>query len=245
MLKTIIIMAAGNGTRMLELSKDRPKHLIGVKNQPFLFYSLKNIKAAGFEKIILVVGYKKEKMEEFAREYSDKFNLILVDQFKEVGTEKYGTACPVEAVQDVVGNQNFVVVNGDDLYSVNDLKIIRKLEHDYCYVAGFRHQDPSPYGLHHVDENGFLIDIIEKPKPGIDFDSSRPLDYSVNIGMYKFTPEIFAAVKKINKSPRGEYEITDAITLLAKQKKVKVVQIKDGWKSFTNPADVEKMEQVV
>ena len=245
MTNIIVILAAGKGTRMLELSKDKPKHLIHIKTKPFLYYLLKNIKRANFEEIILVIGYQKEKMEEFAEQYKHKFNLTLVDQFEIIGTEKYGTACPVEATHELINDENFIVINGDDLYSVEDLKIMRGLENKYCYVAGYHHPEPQHYGLHKIDKQGFLEGITEKPKPNIDFDASRPLDYSINIGMYKFTPEIFDAIKKINKSPRGEYEITDAITLLAKQKKVKVVPIKDGWKSFTNPEDVDKMEQIV
>ena len=54
MIQKIVVLAAGKGTRMLELSKDKPKHLIGVKDKPFLYYLLKNIKQAGFKEIINV-----------------------------------------------------------------------------------------------------------------------------------------------------------------------------------------------
>ncbi|MFH1900162.1 MAG: nucleotidyltransferase family protein [Patescibacteria group bacterium] len=245
MVNKIVVLAAGKGTRMLELSKEKPKHLIHIKAKPFIYYLLQNIKKAGFKEIILVIGYKKEKMAEFAEKYKNQFNLILVDQFKIIGKERYGTACPVESVKSVINGENFIVINGDDLYSIQDLKKIKNIGNQYSYVASYHHQTPQYYGLHKIDKNGFLKKIIEKPKPGIDYDDQQPLKYSINIGMYKFTPEIFKAVKKIKKSARGEYEITDAITLLAKEKKVKVVPIKDGWKSFTNPDDIKKMEQIL
>jgi bifunctional UDP-N-acetylglucosamine pyrophosphorylase/glucosamine-1-phosphate N-acetyltransferase len=63
----------------------------------------------------------------------------------------------------------------------------------------------------------------------------------INTGLYKFTPEIFNKVSKIKKSPRGEYEITDAITLLAEEKKVKVKKIDDHWLDFGNPGDIVKL----
>jgi len=69
MTNKIVVLAAGKGTRMLELSKDKPKHLIHVKTKPFIYYLLKNIKRAGFKEIILVIGYQKEKMQEFAEKY--------------------------------------------------------------------------------------------------------------------------------------------------------------------------------
>jgi len=245
MIKKIVVMAAGKGTRMLTLSADKPKHLIDVKERPFLYYSLKNIQAAGFAEIILVVGHKKEKMEEFARDYAEQFNLKLVDQFEKMGTEKYGTAIPVAATEEAIGGENFVVINGDDLYAVEDLKRMKELDDEFCYAGGMATDDPSPYGLFKTDGDNFLEKIVEKPKPDIDFDASRPRDYIVNIGMYKFTPEIFTAIKKIGLSPRGEYELTDAVSLLAKEKKVKTVPVTGKWKSFTNPDDVKKMEEYI
>lgn len=236
-------MAAGKGTRMLELSADKPKHLIGVKDRPFLYYSLANVKAAGFEEIILVVGYKKEKMAEFTEEYGKEFNLKLVDQFEKMGEDKYGTAMPVAATKEAVSNENFVVINGDDLYAVEDLKKMKELDDEFCYAGGMPTDDPSPYGILKPDGDNFLERIVEKPKPDIDFDSSRPRDYLVNVGMYKFTPEIFWAIEKIKLSPRGEYELTDAVSILAREKKVKIVPVTGKWKSFTNPDDIKRMEE--
>jgi dTDP-glucose pyrophosphorylase len=243
MLNKIVVMAAGKGTRMLQLSQDQPKHLIGVKNRPFLYYALNNINQAGFEEIILVVGYKKEKMEEFAENYKGEFNLKLVDQFEIMGTEKYGTAMPVAAGEKLIGQENFAVVNGDDLYAIEDLQKMRGLDDDLIYAGGMTTDNPAPYGILKTDEQNFLQKIIEKPQPDADFDARRPRDYLVNIGIYKFTPEIFRAIKNIGLSKRGEYEITDAITLLAKEKKVKTIKVTGKWKSFTNPEDVGRMEE--
>jgi choline kinase len=82
MIKKVLISAAGRGSRMLDLSKDKPKHLIEANGRPFLYYLLSNLKQAGFEEIIMVVGYKKEFMEEFLKEYSGEFNIKLVNNKK-------------------------------------------------------------------------------------------------------------------------------------------------------------------
>jgi len=60
MVKKVVIAAAGQGTRMLELSKNKSKHLICVQNRPFLAYLMDNLVMAGYRDIILVVGFKKE-----------------------------------------------------------------------------------------------------------------------------------------------------------------------------------------
>ena len=61
--------------------------------------------------------------------------------------------------------------------------------------------------------------------------------------MYKFTPEIFDKIFQIEKSSRGEYEITDAISLLAKEKKVKVKKLNDFWMDFGRPEDIIKISR--
>lgn len=245
MIKKIVVLAAGKGTRMLSLSQNKPKHLIKVKQRPFLYYVLRNIKRAGYTKIILVIGYKKEAMRQFVQTYKKEFPLAVVDQFTKIGTDKYGTALPLAAAREEIGNEEFVVTNGDDLCSVEDLKHLRELETGWDFAAGMRHPNPEHYGLLETDQNDFLIRVKEKPLPKVDFDPRKPLNYLINVGLYKFTPEIFSAIDQIKISPRGEYELTDALTLLAAQKKVKIIPIQGQWKSFTHPADVKKIESVL
>ncbi|MBU1202602.1 NTP transferase domain-containing protein [Patescibacteria group bacterium] len=232
MIRKVLISAAGRGTRMLELSKDKPKHLIEANGRPFLYYLLSNLKAAGFEEIIMVVGYKKEFMEEFLTKYPE-FKIQLVNQFEILGEEKYGTACPLECVKDILKGQSFLAVYGDNLYSVEDLKRLN-IDDDYNYIAGLAHQHPENYGVLAVDKNSFLKQIVEKP--------AQPVGNLINTGLYKFTPEVFDYLDKIDISPRGEYELTDVINLLAKQGKVKVIDLKGVWLDFGKPEDVQRVE---
>ena len=60
MIKKVVVAAAGQGIRMLGLSKNKSKHLICVKDRPFLAYLIDNLVSAGYNDIILVVGFKKE-----------------------------------------------------------------------------------------------------------------------------------------------------------------------------------------
>lgn len=252
----IVISAAGKGTRMLPLTKNKPKHLIVIKGKPFLYYLLKNIKKAGFFDILLVVGYKAEKFKEFLESpwYQDlfgkvafvkqidfiqryhfrqpKYSLSLINQFEILGTKKYGTACPLLAVQKVIGKENFVSVCGDNLYSSTDLKAF-KINDKLNYIAGFKHKNPERYGTLIVKDS-YLKKIEEK--------TQRPKSNIINTGLYKFTPEIFKAIEKIKLSKRGEYELTDAISMLTKKKKVKLKLI-DFWLDFGNPADIMKLSK--
>lgn len=233
MIKKVVVAAAGQGTRMLHLTKYKSKHLIKVLKKPFLVYLLDNILKAGYRDLILVVGYKKEKMEEFLKKY--RYKVKVINQFEILGgkDKEYGTACPLKCVRELVGKENFLMVNGDNLYSVKDLRAFG-IEDKYNYVAGFHHLKPEKYGVL-TTENGFLKKIIEKPK--------KYVGNLINTGLYKFTPQIFEKISQVKISPRGEYELVDAVNLLAKEKKVKVREVKDYWLDLGNPADIIKLCQ--
>lgn len=232
MIKKVLVSAAGRGSRMLHLSKDKPKHLIEINNKPFLYYLLDNLKKAGFEEIIMVVGYKKEFMEDFLKEYP-QFNIKLINQFDILGEDRYGTACPLEAAKGILSEDSFLAVYGDNLYSVEDLKRLN-VDDDYCYVAGLPHKYPENYGVLKVASDGLLENIIEKPK--------EPVGNLINTGLYKFTPDVFDNLYKIELSSRGEYELTDVINLLAAQKKVKALDLKGTWLDLGKPEDVQRVE---
>ncbi len=239
MIKKVVIAAAGQGTRMLELSKNKSKHLIEVEKRPFLAYLMDNILKAGYREIILVVGYREDMIREFLKNYKFdgiNFDIKMVNQFDILGPKEkeYGTACPIKCVKDLIKNENFISLCGDNFYTVEDLKLMN-IGDNYNYVAGVSNDHPEKYGVLIEDGDDFLDKIVEKPKEFVG--------NLINTSLYKFTPEIFEKVFQIEKSPRGEYEITDAVSLLAKEKKVKVKKMKDFWMDFGRPEDVEKLSK--
>jgi len=241
MVTKVVIAAAGQGTRMLELTKDKPKHIIEVQNKPFLFYLLDNLFLAGYREVILVLGFKAELVSEFLEKYAppgnEEFEIQAVNQYEILGPKEkeYGTACPLKCVGDFI-DDDFIYLNGDNLFSVNDLKSMN-IDDEYNYVAGLVHKNPEKYGVLIKDGGDFLEKIIEKPKEYVGD--------IINAGLYKFTPDIFRKLSLIKKSPRGEYEITDAISLLAKDKKAKIKIINDYWLDFGCPADIEKLSKFI
>ena len=233
MVTKVVIAAAGQGTRMLHLTKNKSKHLINVRKKPFLAYLFNNLLKAGYKDFILIVGYRADLFKEFLKKY--QFKARVVNQYEILGEKKeeYGTLCPIKCVKDIVGKENFLAVYGDNLYSVKDLRAFN-INDNYNYVAGFRHPHPEKYGVL-VSDNGFLKKIVEKPK--------KYIGNLINTGLYKFTPEIFEKIPKIKRSSRGEYELTDAISLLAREHKVKIKKIQDYWIDFGSPADVIKLSK--
>jgi dTDP-glucose pyrophosphorylase len=98
---------------------------------------------------------------------------------------------------------------------------------------GKKIEDTRKYGVL-ITENNKLIKIIEKPPEFVG--------NIINVGLYKFTKDIWPALDKIKLSERGEYEITDALSLLAIEKKVDVLTLKDYWLDFGSREDIPIVE---
>ena len=224
-----LVLAAGKGIRMLPHTNDKPKVLIEIDGKPFLYYILKNLENAGLKNIGIVVGYKKEKIKDFVKEYN--FNVSLIEQKKLFGTGK-----AVLDAKQWIGEDDFIVLMGDNLYSVEDIKKMSVLDQDFMYIGAHKSETPEKYGVLETDKKD-LIKIHEKPE--------NPKTNLINSGIYKLTPEIFDYLMKIQKSPRGEYEITDAISHLANFKKVKVYELKGYWLDMSIKNDIEKINKEV
>lgn len=236
MIRKAVIAAAGEGKRMRPLTSDRPKPLLEISGRPFLYYALKNFKAAGIPEVIIAAGYKKEKMDEFAERYREEFRITVVDQFAKCGAERYGTALAAACAAEAIGQDQFIYVYADHIHAPEEIKKF-VIDDELTYMGVLRVEHPERYGVAKIDAAGFLERIVEKPK--------EPAGNLVNIGIFKFTPEIFGLVHTLEPSERGEYELTDAVQALAEKHQVKVIKIEGGFHEFTSPEDIPKAENFV
>ena len=93
-----------------------------------------------------------------------------------------------------------------------------------------RSDDVSQGGAVFLNEKFELTDLREKPKPG---EQTSPW---YNAGIYAFRPSIFDYIAKLRPSPRGEYELTDALRDLALAgKKVQALEIAGDWADVRDP----------
>lgn len=232
MISTLVIAAAGKGTRMQHLSANRPKHLIPVCGTPFLQYVLDFADQSGFEHIVVVVGHMKEQMISFLEK--QPYNISIVDQIEQVGT-KYGSAAVIEAVESTVGNNPFVFINGDNLYTEDVFSVVKQND-GMNRIAGMYHPNPSLYGVIEANADMSLKEIVEKPE--------EPKCNVINLGVYSFQPEIFDIVRTLQPSDRGEYEIVDAMNILAKNGTVRIEKVSSSdWLDFGKPEDLVTVER--
>ncbi len=228
-----IILAAGKGIRLEPITHTRPKPLIPVMNKPLLFHTLDAIKNADINDIFIVVSYLKEKIIEAIENYKAKnrVNIRIVEQEAPLGT---GHA--VKILEQYV-DEPFILVYGD-LYI--DKKVLKKIvEKKPPIMSLTRVENPREYGVV-VTRDDYIIDIIEKP-------SYEPPSNMINAGVYYLTPEIFHYLDKIKKSPRGEYEITDALKLMIKDnvKLSYIILEKDEWSEIGRPWDILSIHETL
>ena len=220
-----IILAAGKGVRMLPLTENTPKVMVEVLGQPFLHYIIEHVQKAGCRDLGIVVGYKKEKIVDFLRQ--KKIKATIIEQ-----REQRGTGDALKQARQFCGNEQFILQGGDDLFSAEDLRAVSR-DDKFCYVVGKEVQDWQKYGVLVVQREN-LVKIVEKPQEFVG--------NLANTALYKFTPEIWEALAQVKLSPRGEYELTDAVTILAQQGKVKVLRLHGEWLGLGSKEDVVKIE---
>ena len=220
----VLILAAGKGVRMRPLTLNKPKPLIEVNGRPFLSYMVDRLINIGLDNIAVVVNYKKEVIFDFFKKRG--IDATFIEQH-----ETLGTGHAVMQAKDWAGNDDFVVINGDCIYAKDDMKRLA-IPDGHNYIGVIRHSEPERYGVV-IERNSMLEHIIEKPKEHISD--------LVNTGLYKFTRSIFDALHNIGLSERGEYELTDAVSILAKEHGVKVIKLR-YWLELGKPDDISYIE---
>lgn len=204
-----VILAAGKGTRMEPLTLTRPKVLLEVAGRTMLEHNLEQLEGLVSE-VLIVVGYKGEMIRKKIGDNFKGMKISYVWQREQNGPGGALMLCAKKL------KDKFIVLNGDDFYSVKDIK--RCLKYDYC-VMGAKVKSPEKWGIFTV-KNRKVADFIEK---------SRTVESRwANIGIYIFDTGVFNY--KLKKSKRNEYEITDYILHLIKDnKEVNFEVVADYW----------------
>lgn len=204
-----VILAGGKGVRLRPLTYDVPKAMLKIGSKPILQRIVENLKAAGITEALMIVGYKKEVIEDF---FGEEYKGIKISYFLQ--KEQLGTAHALSLVEGFV-QENFLVLNADVLVESHTLKDMTfEDEFDpFDAVILARHvNDPWRYGCLLVQGNE-VKDIIEKPAPG-----EEPSNM-INAGVYRFGQSIFEALKQTDLSERSEFELIEAIKILIKNGK--------------------------
>lgn len=216
-----VIIAAGEGKRLKPLTHTRPKCMIPVAGKPILHHVIQLLKEAGVRDLVIVVNYLKEKIMD---EFGDGRKLGVRIEYAEQ-KEMRGTADAFLSAEGLV-EDTFVGMASD---VITESSAVRKLieAHDSEMTVGLKSvHDVSEFGVAKV-EDGWIVDFKEKPRRG-----GRGL---VNCSIYVMNDSVFKKLKALKPSGRGEHEITDLIRMLARQGKVRGVELAEFWQDLGMP----------
>jgi bifunctional UDP-N-acetylglucosamine pyrophosphorylase/glucosamine-1-phosphate N-acetyltransferase len=223
-----IILAGGKGTRMRPLTNDTPKPLLNVHDKPILEWSLLSLRPS-IDRVLVVAKYLKPQIEAYMANQTIFADYQIVEQLP----EPLGTGHALQCCQPHLRSQEFIAINGDDLFHSGSLKQLAQTPFGVLTVD---RDDASKWGVVVTDESGRVERLHEKPPEGF-----YPPPVPVNIGAYKFDQSIFEYDLPL--SPRGEYEITDYISWLAQNQIVMAIHC-DFWMPIGAPTDLESAQTI-
>jgi len=223
-----VIFAAGTGKRLRPLTSHRPKHLLTVAGKAVIVHVLEALAEAGIKQVGVTVGYFSELIQESVAAHSGGLEVTFIRQEKQLGTGHALAEC-----RNYLRNEDqFVVAYGDVMLTGQATKSLldftRSSRLDGAILA-VESGAPSSSGVV-VFRDGLLENILEKPQ-----DIVGP----VNSGLYVLPAASLEATESLRLSPRGEYELTDILNLLARSgRRIGVVKDKgEWWFDVGRPAD--------
>lgn len=253
-----VVLAAGRGIRMQEpddgvvltpgqaaMADAGLKMLVPVHGRPFLAYVLHELAEAGLEEICLVVGPGDDPV----RAAVEAMPLERLRTSFAVQSQPRGSAHAVLAAEPCVGDEPFLVVNADNVYTAGALRAVGALEGSG--LAGYdadalvarsniTSERVAAFALIDV-EDGAMTGIVEKP------DAATALAMPgapVSMTLWRFEPSIFQACRDTEPSPRGELELVDTVELAIRRgARFQVVPVADGVLDISRRADIPAVER--
>jgi UTP--glucose-1-phosphate uridylyltransferase len=234
-VKVAVFPAAGLGTRFLPATKAQPKEMLPLVDRPLVQYVVEEAKAAGIERIVIVTGRGKNAIEDhfdtsfeleklledrgkedllaIVREISDMIPLAYVRQ-----KQALGLGHAILQAKDLVGNQPFAVMLGDDIVDSVEpcigqmMRLFEERGNPVIAVQEVPREETRQYGIvAGVKENERIVRIsgmVEKPSP-----EKAPSNLAI-IGRYILPPEIFEILEDTRSDAGGEIQLTSGLATL-------------------------------
>lgn len=227
-MKTALVLAGGQGSRLRPLTATRSKQLLPVANRPILHLVVERAVAAGATDVVVVVG---ESGDEIRRSLGDgaafgaRIRYVVQDAPR-------GLAHAVLVAEETLEGQPFLMYLGDNLLGEDLQPLVRRHEEEgaEATVLLARVREPQRFGVVEL-ENGRVRHLVEKP--------AAPRSDLALVGVYLFGPRIFEAARSLRPSARGELEITDAIQRLVDEGgHVAWAEVQGWWKDTGRPEDL-------
>jgi glucose-1-phosphate thymidylyltransferase len=254
-----VILAAGRGTRMQK--PDAAAHLdpeqaaaaaaglkamIPIDGRPFLDYVLSRLADAGMKEICLIVapGYSPIR-EHYEESRPTRFHLAFAVQ-----AEPLGTAHALLSAETFASGRDFLALNSDNYYPLDSYRMLRDLGEAGLPVferetllakSNFPPDRVAKYAVLDVDRDGYLRRIVEKPAPG-EIEGDEVL---LSMNLWRFSPRIFEACRRVPRSARGEHELPQAVqwAISNLDARFRAVRCEGGVLDLSSRSDIESVAE--
>lgn len=227
-----VVLAAGKGTRMREITDTIPKPMVEVGGRPILWHVLRALRKAGVKDAAIIVGYMADSIRTYFGDGAD----VGVGLSYFVQEVQDGTGRAADPAREFLSIEPFFFSFGDIL---TDPSVYASMVDDFervptdLLLAVREVPDPGRFGAVGT-EGDRITEIVEKPAPG------RAPSNWVNAGMFISTPALFEYTARLKLSVRGEYEIPDALRMMiADGCIVRAHRLSADWRDVGTPEDLE------
>jgi glucose-1-phosphate thymidylyltransferase len=202
-----IIPVAGAGTKLRPHTYTQPKALIPLAGKTILSIIIDQLKDAGINEFVFIIGYLGEKIENYVNEKYPQLKCHFINQ-----NERNGTGHAINLTKKIIGEDEVLIVLGDTIAEYDVKEVINS---PYSMLGVKKVDDPRNFGVAEIEENGFISRVVEKP--------SIPKSNMALVGVYKIkeTAFLFSCIQKIidaNIKSYDEFNLTDALECMIQNK---------------------------
>jgi NDP-sugar pyrophosphorylase family protein len=233
-IRRAVVLAAGRGKRMGEITIETPKPMLSVRGKPMLEHVLDGLAGVGIESFFLVVGYRHEMIEEHFRNWRLPIEFRVQDPVD-------GTGSAARLAREFCGNEPFLFTYGDIICEPQAyVRCGRELEEhpDAAAVLGVRDVDDPWQGAAVYEQGGRVTRVIEKPPRGTSTTRWN------SAGLDGLRPVAFSYLDKLRPSARGEYEITTIFEMMLNDHvEVRISPMEGLWRDVGRPEDLAALNK--
>ena len=239
MIKKVIILCGGTGSRMFPLTHSINKQLLPVYDKPMFYYPLSLMMLCGIREYIFIINQGQE--QNFRKALGNPDDLGIKVEFV-VQENPKGLPDAFLITKELIKNQSIAMILGDNFFYGNMLSPLIKETFkikDSCNIYTYPSNKTSSYGVVEFDKKNNIKKIIEKPK--------KTNSNLIITGLYVFNKKVSEFVKKLRPSKRNELEIVDLINLYKNKKKLNVIKLGRGsaWMDVGNFSDLQSASNFI
>jgi len=222
-----IILAGGSGTRLFPITSCISKQLLPIYDKPMIYYPLSTLMLAGLTDILIISS--RDQLPNFKRLFADGSEIGLKISYK-IQERPEGLAQAFILAEDFLEGDSACLILGDNIFFGHDISGILEtgienvLKKDTAVIFTYGVSDPCRYGVAEIGGSDKVISIEEKPV--------NPKSNLAVVGLYFYPADVVSKAKGVEKSDRGELEITSLNQLYMHESRLEAIKLGRGHAWF-------------